>query len=60
MESVAFNADGSQIIVVYDNGRIVAYPIALRDAIENARSRVSRSFTDHECRIYLHAASCPD
>ena len=59
VESVAFNPDGSQIIAIYGDGRIVANPIALEDAIEIARSRVTRSLTEAECRTYLHLEACP-
>jgi DNA-binding SARP family transcriptional activator/WD40 repeat protein len=53
-----FNADGSAISVVYADGRILGYPIALDRAIAIARSRVTRSLTDDECRQYLHVATC--
>lgn len=59
VESVAFNADGSQIIVIHADGRILAYPVALEDAIDIARSRVTRPLTDAECRTYLHLEACP-
>jgi WD40 repeat protein/tetratricopeptide (TPR) repeat protein len=54
-----FTEDGSRIAVVYVDGRIIVYPIALDDAIEIARSRVTRSLTDEECRTYLHVPTCP-
>ena len=57
--AVAFTPDGSGVTVVYSDGRIVVYPIALEDAIEIARSRLTRGFTDEECRRYLHVPSCP-
>ncbi|MEX2406167.1 MAG: hypothetical protein WD834_02415, partial [Actinomycetota bacterium] len=59
VEWVAFNAHGSQIIVIYGDGRILAHPIALEDAIDIARSRVTRSLTESECRTYLHLETCP-
>jgi WD40 repeat protein len=57
--AVAFTSDGSRVTAVYSDGRIVVYPIALEDAIEIARSRLTRGFTDEECRRYLHVPSCP-
>jgi WD40 repeat protein len=57
--SVAFIPDGSGVTAVYSDGRIVVYPIALEDAIEIANARVTRGFTDKECRRYLHESSCP-
>lgn len=59
VESIAFTADGYRIIAIYGDGRILVHPIALEDAIEIARSRVTRSLTDKECREYLHLDSCP-
>ncbi len=57
--AVAFSPDGSRITTVYSDGRIIVHPIALGDAIELAQSRVTRGFTDEECRRYLHVPSCP-
>jgi len=57
--AVAFTPDGSGVTAVYSDGRIVVYPIALEDAIQIARSRLTRGFTDEECRRYLHESSCP-
>jgi WD40 repeat protein len=59
VEAFTFTADGSQIVVIYHDGRIIGYPIALDDAIAIARSRVTRSFTDEECREYLQVPTCP-
>jgi WD40 repeat protein len=57
--AVAFTPDGSGVTAVYSDGRIVVYPIALEDAIQIANARVTRGFTDNECRRYLHESSCP-
>jgi WD40 repeat protein len=57
--AVAFTPDGSRVTAVYSDGRIIVYPIALEDAIEIANARVTRGFTDEECRRYLHESSCP-
>lgn len=59
VNEVTFSEDGSRLVVVYDDGRILSYPFALDDVIELARSHVTRSFTEAECQIYLHVASCP-
>jgi hypothetical protein len=59
VREVAFNEDGSRLVVVYEDGRIISHPIELEDAIEIARSRVGRPLTDAECQRYLHVASCP-
>jgi DNA-binding SARP family transcriptional activator/WD40 repeat protein len=57
--AVAFSPDRSMVTAVYSDGRIVVYPIAIEDAIGIARSRLTRGFTDEECRRYLHVPSCP-
>jgi serine/threonine protein kinase/WD40 repeat protein/DNA-binding winged helix-turn-helix (wHTH) protein len=59
VNEVTFSEDGSRLVVVYDDGRILSHPFALDDAIEIARSRITGSFTEAECRTYLHVASCP-
>jgi WD40 repeat protein len=57
--AVAFSPDGSRVTAVYSDGKIIVHPIALEDAIEIARARVTRRFTDEECQRYLHVPSCP-
>jgi WD domain, G-beta repeat len=57
--AVAFSPDGSRVIAVYADGRIIDHPIALHYAIEIANARVTRGFTDEECRRYLHVPNCP-
>ena len=57
--AVAFTPNGLGVTAVYSDGRIVVYPIALEDAVEIARARTTRGFTDEECRRYLHVPSCP-
>jgi len=57
---VTFTADGSNLAVIHKDGWIRVYPLALEDAIGNALARVTRSFTDAECREYLHLEACPN
>jgi len=59
VKEVSFSEDGSRLVVVYDDGMIISHAIALDDVIEIARSLITRSFTEAECRTYLHVASCP-
>jgi len=59
VEGVAFNEDGSRVAVIYSDGRIIVHAIALGDVIEIARARVTRGFTNEECRTYLHVSTCP-
>jgi DNA-binding SARP family transcriptional activator/WD40 repeat protein len=59
VEGVAFSEDGSRVAVVYSDGRIIVNAIALDDVIGIARARVTRGFTQAECRTYLHVSTCP-
>jgi DNA-binding SARP family transcriptional activator/WD40 repeat protein len=59
VEGVAFSEDGSRVAVIYSDGRIIVHAIALGDVIEIARARVTRGFTNEECRTYLHVSTCP-
>jgi DNA-binding SARP family transcriptional activator/WD40 repeat protein len=59
VEGVAFNADGSRLTVIYSDGRIIVHAITLADVIAIARARLTRGFTDEECRTFLHVSACP-
>jgi WD40 repeat protein len=59
VEGVAFSEDGSRVAVIYSDGRIIVHAIALDDVIEIARARVTRGFTNEECRTFLHVSTCP-
>jgi DNA-binding SARP family transcriptional activator/WD40 repeat protein len=59
VEGVAFSEDGSRVTAIYSDGRIIVQAIALEDVIAIASARVTRGFTDEECRTYLHVATCP-
>ena len=56
---VAFSRDGSRVTAIYSDGRILVHAIALEDVIDIARARLTRGFTDEECRTYLHVPTCP-
>jgi WD40 repeat protein len=59
VEGVAFSEDGSRVMVIYSDGRIIVHAIALDDVIAIARARVTRGFTEAECSTYLHVSTCP-
>jgi WD40 repeat protein len=59
VDEISFSEDGSRLIVVYEDGMIGVHAIALNDAIEIARARVTRGLIDEECQQYLHLPSCP-
>jgi WD40 repeat protein len=54
-----FSSDGSKIMLLYSDGRILVHAIAFDDVLEIAKGRVTRSLTDAECRTYLHVPACP-
>jgi DNA-binding SARP family transcriptional activator/WD40 repeat protein len=58
LEGAVFSQDGSRIAAVYSDGRILVHAIAFHDVLEIAKSRVTRSLTDAECRTYLHIPAC--
>ena len=52
-----FSPDGTRLTVSGD--RVFEYLLPLDEFTELARSRVTRSLTDEECRQYLHLDACP-
>ena len=57
-DSLSFGPDGTRLAVrVGDSVRV--YALAIDDLIRLARERVTRDFTDQECRQYLHLDRCP-
>jgi hypothetical protein len=56
---LAFSPDGSMLASsdTWDGVRVWALDID--DLLEIARGEVTRSFTDEECRQYLHVDRCP-
>ena len=56
--AAAFSADGSRITTIYADGTIIVQPLTVEDVVEIAEARVTRTFTDEECRTYLHVPAC--
>jgi WD40 repeat protein len=54
---VAFSPDGTRLATAAETVRVHVLPI--RELIDLARSRLTRSWTEDECRRYLHRATCP-
>jgi WD40 repeat protein len=54
---LAFSDDGSRLASSACDG-IRIWALDLDDLLEIARSNVTRSLTDAECRRYLHAETC--
>jgi WD40 repeat protein/serine/threonine protein kinase len=58
-DALSFSPDGTRLAV--DVGETVRmYALDIDDLIRLARERVTRGFTDQECRQYLHLDRCPE
>jgi WD40 repeat protein len=57
---VAFSADGTRLASVDYDGAVRVWALDLDDLIELASAHLTRSFTEAECRGYLHLDACPD
>jgi WD40 repeat protein len=56
---IAFSPDGTRLAYVANDGMVRVLALDLDDLIDLALARLTRSWTENECRIYLHRASCP-
>ncbi|MEJ2600221.1 MAG: hypothetical protein P8Z00_17940, partial [Anaerolineales bacterium] len=55
----SFSPNGSQLATAGADGTIRIYTLRIDDLIALAKSRLTRSLTDEECRMFLHLDSCP-
>ncbi|MFZ5818815.1 MAG: AAA family ATPase [Chloroflexota bacterium] len=56
---VSFSPDGNRLATAGADGTVRIYTLRLDDLVALARSRVTRSLTDEECRTFLHMDACP-
>jgi WD40 repeat protein/transcriptional regulator with XRE-family HTH domain len=56
---VSFSPDGNHLATAGADGTVRTYTLRLNDLVDLARSRVTRSLADEECRTFLHMDSCP-
>ena len=56
---MAFSPDGKQLVTASEDGTVQVYALDLRELINLARSRVTRSFTAEECELYFQSKTCP-
>ena len=57
--AVAFNPDGSKLASLGAEGVIRVWAVDVDDLIEIAQQELTRTFTQEECRQYLHVDECP-
>jgi WD40 repeat protein/DNA-binding SARP family transcriptional activator len=57
--SVALTKDGGVMAASATDGTVRLYLMRIDDLVRLARSRVTRSLTSEECRIFLHRETCP-
>jgi WD40 repeat protein len=60
---VEFRPDGRRVLATVSgaaNGSVLEFILPLEELIEVARSRITRSLTDDECRQYLHIDACQE
>lgn len=57
---VAFSPDGSRLVTANGDGTVRVYLLRLGELMDLAQDRLTRSFTQDECRQYLHLERCPD
>ena len=60
VEEVEFSPDGSKLTSMDSSSLVRVWALDLDDLVDLAKARLTRGFSQDECRQYLHQASCSD
>jgi hypothetical protein len=56
---VAYSPNGKRLATASKDGTVQVYALDLRELLNLARSRVTRTFTVQECKRYFQSETCP-
>jgi WD40 repeat protein len=59
LTAIAFNPSGTRLVTASVDGTARVYVLPVDELLTVARSRLTRGWTDEECRRYLAGARCP-
>ncbi len=57
---IDIHSDGGHLIALGADDTVRVYTLDIDELIQIAKDRVTRSFTEDECRAYLHLETCPE
>jgi WD40 repeat protein len=60
VSGLAFTSDVKRIATVAMDGTVRVWALDLDDLMEIAESRLTRGFTEDECRAFLQGVDCPN